>query len=383
MPDTSRRNRVTRRMALPAMASLVLLGAQLALVGIPPARAQQAGARPQEQAGKALPAPLTKDDFMRMLPPTDMGASSPSRRMAVLDGAPALPFSSARAASNPLAPHAMPIGAKSCASCHALEDLQASHSLHVTAFGAGAGGVGPQGACESCHGPGSEHAKRPEARGLIIAYTHAGGTPVDVQVGTCLGCHAGGARQHWTGSVHERRGLSCTDCHNPMVRLSAEGLMARSSVNEVCATCHRDVRSQFNRRSHMPLPEGQLSCVDCHNPHGTVTQPLLKTATVNETCYSCHADKRGPFLFEHAPVRESCLNCHTPHGSNHADLLVLPVPMLCQQCHTNFQHPNDLLTRQNLRNGLVPDERVMARGCLNCHGNIHGSNHPSGPTLVK
>jgi DmsE family decaheme c-type cytochrome len=297
MPDTSRRNRVTRRMALPAMALLVLLGAQLALVGIPPARAQQAGARPQEQAGKALPAPLTKDDFMRMLPPTDMGASSPSRRMAVLDGAPALPFSSARAASNPLAPHAMPIGAKSCASCHALEDLQASHSLHVTAFGAGAGGVGPQGACESCHGPGSEHAKRPEARGLIIAYTHAGGTPVDVQVGTCLGCHAGGARQHWTGSVHERRGLSCTDCHNPMVRLSAEGLMARSSVNEVCATCHRDVRSQFNRRSHMPLPEGQLSCVDCHNPHGTVTQPLLKTATVNDTCYSCHADKRGPFLF--------------------------------------------------------------------------------------
>src|SRR3546814_10429912 len=72
--------------------------------------------------------------------------------------------------------------------------------------------------------------------------------------------------------------------------------------------------SDLNRRSHMPLPEGQLSCADCHNPHGTINATLLKTDTVNETCYQCHAEKRGPMLFEHAPVRDSCLNCHTPHG---------------------------------------------------------------------
>jgi DmsE family decaheme c-type cytochrome len=374
-----------------AVAVLVMLAAQAVLVGLPALHAQQgaqtaAGAAPAQDAAQTAPRDLPKaktaDDFIRMLPPTDMGGDTPLHRLAFDDG-PALPFASARAASNPLAPHAMPIGAKSCASCHALETVQASHSLHVAAFMAGARGVAPQGACEACHGPGSDHAKRPAERGLIISFTHGSATPVDVQAGTCLGCHAGGARQHWTGSIHEQRGLACTDCHNPMARLSPEGLLAKSSINEVCATCHRDVRAQFNRRSHMPLPEGQVSCVDCHNPHGTFTRPLLKTPTLNETCYSCHADKRGPFLFEHAPVRESCLNCHTPHGSNHADLLVLPVPMLCQQCHANFQHPNDLLTRQNLRQGLVPDERTMSRGCLNCHSNIHGSNHPAGPTLVK
>ena len=81
---------------------------------------------------------------------------------------------------------------------------------------------------------------------------------------------------------------------------------------------------------------------------------------------------------EHAPVAENCLNCHAPHGSNQENLLTLPVPMLCQQCHTNTDHPNDLLTRQSLRGGLVPDERVMERGCLNCHSNIHGSNNPNG-----
>jgi DmsE family decaheme c-type cytochrome len=163
-----------------------------------------------------------------------------------------------------------------------------------------------------------------------------------------------------------------------MAKFSVEGSMAKSSINDTCAQCHQDIRLQFNRRSHMPLPEGQMSCDDCHNPHGSLTNPLLKTNTVNETCYQCHAEKRGPFLFEHAPVRENCLNCHTPHGSNQSTLLVAPIPFLCQQCHTNFLHPNDLQTRQALGTGLHPDERVLGRGCLTCHANIHGSNAPSG-----
>jgi DmsE family decaheme c-type cytochrome len=129
----------------------------------------------------------------------------------------------------------------------------------------------------------------------------------------------------------------------------------------------------------MPLPEGQMSCDDCHNPHGSITSPLLKTNTVNETCYQCHADKRGPFLFEHAPVRESCLNCHTPHGSNQQTLLVTPLPFLCQQCHSGLRHPNDLHTPVSLGNGAHPDERAMGRACVTCHANIHGSNAPSGP----
>ena len=387
-PDAPRRLRLQRPlvgMATALLAIVIGYGGMLMLSTL--ARAQQTnGAQAVKEAADPLPRRMTAEDFSRMLPATDMGAGKlrpEDVRVHGFGDGPATPFDAAAVAHNPLAPGAVPIGADSCAACHAREELHASHSLHVQAFRASSTGIGPQAACESCHGPGSAHAKNPDAPALIISFTQGSATPVATQAQTCIGCHAGGARQRWIGSVHQLRGVACTDCHNPMVRLSAEGLLANVSINEVCSTCHRPVRSQFNRRSHMPLPEGHLSCADCHNPHGGITEPLLKTSTVNETCYACHAEKRGPHLFEHAPVRESCLNCHTPHGSNHENLLVLPVPMLCQQCHTNTQHRNDLLTRQNLRTGLAPDERAMQRGCVNCHSNIHGSNHPSGPTFVQ
>lgn len=364
-----------------AVSMAVLLAVAASIGSGAAAWAQQAPAKATTDG------PLTREDIARMLPATDMGAGkllpSSTASAPAGDRSPATPFDAAPVPGNPLAPDAMAIGAKSCVACHALENLQASHTLHVASFRAGSARSGPQAACETCHGPGSEHARQPTEAGAIIAFTHDSATPVSDQQAVCLGCHAGGARQHWIGSVHEARGLSCSDCHNPMARLSPEGVLAKPSINEVCATCHKDVMVKFNRRSHMPLPEGQLSCVDCHNPHGTLTRPLLKTDTVNETCYTCHAEKRGPFVFEHAPVRENCLNCHDPHGSNQQTLLVAPLPMLCQQCHTMTLHPNDLQVPTNLGPGPTPDERLMGRGCLTCHSNIHGSNNPSGSRFHK
>jgi DmsE family decaheme c-type cytochrome len=380
---TKKARRATRVIALSlAMLLAAMTGLGGVLLWSSGAQAQQTdSANADQPTAHQASSRLSESDIARMLPSTDMGAGASAHRgmnARVFDNSPATPFDAASIPPNPLAPTADAIGAKSCAACHALESIQARHSLHVASFRAGSANTGPQASCEACHGPGSEHAKNPAAPGLIIAFTHDAKTPIETQTSTCLSCHVGGARQHWIGSVHQERGLSCTDCHNPMTQQSAEGVLANDSINKVCATCHQDVRAQFNRRSHMPLPEGQISCVDCHNPHGSITAPLLKTDTVNETCDTCHAEKRGPFLFEHAPVGENCLNCHSPHGSNQENLLVLPVPMLCQQCHTNTDHVNDLLTSQSLRNGLAPDERVMGRSCLNCHSKIHGSNNPNG-----
>ena len=165
-------------------------------------------------------------------------------------------------------------------------------------------------------------------------------------------------------------------------------LLARQSVSETCYQCHKQQRAEFRKRSHMPLPEGKMSCVDCHNPHGSTTRSLLNADSVNDVCYTCHAEKRGPFLWEHAPVRESCINCHKPHGSNHDKLLVGARPYLCQQCHNlsvghNGTFYRDGQTAAGALQGGGQSPRVIGRTCQNCHSQIHGSNHPAGARFQR
>ena len=277
------------------------------------------------------------------------------------------------------------IGAEQCVTCHRQAGTNWAHTVHARAM---LSGVDTQSSdagsgCESCHGPGSLHITDPADAATILRFSATSVQPVAAQNARCLGCHRGGQRLHWHNSAHERQDVACSDCHNPMARLSDSGLLANVSINETCFNCHQQQRAEFHRRSHMPLPEGKIACSDCHNPHGGVTDPLLKTARVNDTCFECHAEKRGPFLWEHAPVRESCLNCHLPHGSNHDMLLDAPRPLLCQQCHSQLGHPNDLLSGGNLAFGRRPDARLIGRSCSNCHANVHGSNHPGGVKFTR
>ncbi len=272
------------------------------------------------------------------------------------------------------------VGQKACVACHVKENSNYSHTTHAKVFGLNPHTDTERLGCEACHGPGSRHLENVSDHTALIGFTRQWGTPIVQQNKQCLTCHTGGQRIHWPGSVHERQDLSCSDCHNPMAKFSATGLLKNASISETCYTCHQQQRAEFRKRSHMPLPEGKMSCEDCHNPHGSITQPLLKADSVNALCYTCHAEKRGPFIWEHAPVRENCLNCHTPHGSNHDKLLAVSRPQLCQQCHTSTLHPNDLFVANQLPGGNLENinERLLARSCQNCHTQIHGSNSPDG-----
>lgn len=189
---------------------------------------------------------------------------------------------------------------------------------------------------------------------------------------TCLTCHSGGDRMHWSGGPHEMGNMACINCHS--MHSPNERLLRTSNQLELCASCHQERRADFNRPWHHPVKEGQLACTDCHNPHGTTGPRLLRGGDVNETCYTCHAEHRGPFLFDHQPVRESCINCHNPHGSVNPSLLEARPAQLCQSCHiTDGSHPQNV-TAGNMGGG---------RGCVNCHTQVHGSNHPGGAFLRK
>lgn len=293
------------------------------------------------------------------------------------------------AAQSTAAQPATYVGEQVCARCHVAPNRHFGHTLHAKVFRENPRNEAERRVCEACHGPGSKHVETPTDRTTLIGFTKDWGTPTDVQNDQCLSCHQGGERLHWPGSTHARNLLGCSDCHNPMARFSATGLLAKPSISETCQTCHQQQRAEFRRRSHMPLPEGKMSCADCHNPHGSPTAPLLKADSVNDVCYACHAEKRGPMLWEHAPVRERCTNCHQPHGSNHDKLLVAARPYLCQQCHnaTAGGHSGTFFradqTAAAALQGGTPSQRIIGRTCQNCHTQVHGSNHPSGARFQR
>jgi DmsE family decaheme c-type cytochrome len=254
------------------------------------------------------------------------------------------------------------VGAGTCATCHD----ETAKTFHATPHAASALG------CEGCHGPGEAHVAAGGDKTKIRSF--AALNPRETSQ-TCMTCHNKAGQKHWVGSSHDSRNVTCTDCHD--VHPTGEMLPALLKKPEVdlCTTCHLQKKAQLLRPGHMPVREGKLECSSCHNPHGTPNDRMLIQTSVNQNCYSCHAEKRGPFLFEHAPVRENCLNCHDAHGTINEKMLKVKVPLLCQQCHQTSSHPGPAYPNMS--------RYAFNQGCLHCHPAVHGSVHPSGNRFFR
>lgn len=269
-------------------------------------------------------------------------------------------------------------GDAKCTSCH---DQDEKSVLAIGKTRHGATGDSRTPTCSSCHGESLKHADHKGGNRPLPdrAFTKNTITPVGARNDACMSCHKGGNRMNWAGSKHQSGDVACTTCHK--VHNQHDTVREKATQTEVCYSCHKEQRAQANRASHHPIVEGKVACSNCHNPHGSSGPKLLHKNTVVETCYTCHAEKRGPFLWEHPPATDDCTNCHTPHGSMHASLLKTKPPYLCQQCHDFTQHPGTAYSGRGLpvaAGGVAPAQQQLLRACLNCHTQVHGSNHPSG-----
>lgn len=236
--------------------------------------------------------------------------------------------------------------------------------------------------CQTCHGDIQPHiSNNPEQVKPEITFTQGTETPVSKRDGVCLSCHSDTQRQHWAFGQHQQNGVACTDCHT--IHATTDPVMTRRGETRVCTDCHKDIGHSMRKLSAHTNPRANVRCSSCHQPHGSLTEGMLSTTSVNNACYQCHAETRGPFLWEHAPVRESCLNCHDPHGSSRPAMLTSRVPFLCTQCHSTAGHPSLELTADSLQAGQFNNRFVLIKGCLNCHAAVHGSNHPSGVKLNR
>ena len=268
-------------------------------------------------------------------------------------------------------------GDAKCTACHDEADGPELLGIGRTKHGTRADGRTPT--CTSCHGESKGHA---EARGTRakpdVTFSRKTPTPASVQNEACLGCHEKDPARHlWAGSVHDVRNVSCASCHN--VHSGHDKVRDKSEQPEVCYTCHANQRVKANKPSHHPVPEGQMTCSDCHNAHGAAGPALMTRDSVVDTCSTCPLEKRGPFVRNHQPVSENCAICHDVHGTTAPNLLKTRQPFLCQTCHT----PHGPAAPSVSRGGNAPpgwwsgSTITQGRGCTNCHTEVHGSNNPS------
>lgn len=265
-------------------------------------------------------------------------------------------------------------GSDACSTCH--EDISnafAKNPHHAVETDSKRGWQGR--ACESCHGPAQKHAESASAADVRNPAKLAAAAADRV----CLTCHLNqpthaGRLQ----SSHVKNQVSCTACHKVHAN-GPFGMVPRgmAAVNEQCASCHLGIWALFQRPYHHKLPENAMSCVDCHNPHGSVRPAMTQVFAANEPgCLKCHGDKRGPFTFEHPPLRfEGCWGCHEMHGSENPRMLTRQqVFYVCLECHANVPNapnPGGVI-------GVVPPafhdlRSPRFQNCTVCHQKIHGS----------
>jgi DmsE family decaheme c-type cytochrome len=252
------------------------------------------------------------------------------------------------------------LGSDTCATCHDEVSKKFASNPHtkMTEMHGNIAGV----TCENCHGAGKGHVDGGGDITKIFDPAKASSKDVDA---TCLGCHAG-AHPNFDRSPHAKAGVSCIGCHD--IHGSKEEPLLKAAQPTLCFQCHTDVKPAFNMPFHHRVNEGLVKCSDCHDVHGTFGNNNIKsTADQNAICTKCHTETRGPFVYEHAAVKaEGCLGCHTPHGSQNARLLNMPsINTLCNQCHS----PVAAGTVHSMGAGSAE-----ITPCIDCHTMIHGSN---------
>ena len=268
-----------------------------------------------------------------------------------------------------------------CGDCHDIvEDFK------ITTHGAslGYGSKWAETSCESCHGSALEHIEEGDPEKIInpARADQFGGNVL------CLTCHKSETFDGWMFSDHAGADMTCASCHKVHTPRADP---AASNDNELCYSCHADVRAASYMPSHHPLAEGKMTCRDCHNPHGG-TVSMVMGESGRDLCLSCHADIEGPHVYEHAPVNEDCGLCHNAHGSVADKLLKQNEPALCLNCHAMHFHATvesvpgsweGFPTQGTDRVGtseLDSWKSGMLTKCTQCHIAIHGTDLPSQAT---
>jgi predicted CXXCH cytochrome family protein len=203
----------------------------------------------------------------------------------------------------------------------------------------------------------------------------------------CTGCHdphSGNSQLRIPEFSHgPYKARLCSACHpapvNGKIQLTA------TNVDLLCTECHAQFKEEMEvtQSRHKLLSQSDRACVECHDPHATNQEHVLKKPA-QDLCLSCHVeppnkatpgstplratantsmgsdDSKTQYLklsskkYVHEPARKSCLLCHDAHSSEFPKELRVPVKDLCMDCHgTNSEKIVQSSQAFPLYNGLV------------------------------
>jgi tetratricopeptide (TPR) repeat protein len=243
-----------------------------------------------------------------------------------------------------------------CAECHST-NLRKNYDLAKDSYATTWSEINVS--CESCHGPGSNHAAWAQLRdknsdGLIVHLKSGSGvwqleessnstlhwkgeTRTRTEIETCAPCHS---RRHPINNDHQA-GEPFLDAYVPS--LLDEGVyFADGQIQEEDYEYGSFVQSKMYQ-------EG-VTCSDCHNPHSLT----LSSNDLNAVCGQCHLlSKFGAAQHHHHKTNSAgalCVNCHMPSRTymvndvrrDHSFRVPRPdlsiaygTPNACNQCHND------------------------------------------------
>ena len=154
----------------------------------------------------------------------------------------------------------------------------------------------------------------------------------------CNVCHkamsAGALYLHAPAEMKE-----CAACHS----WSAEKktVVVEKGIPAACYDCHSEKQAQVDSSAYLHPVAGE--CMTCHSSHGTDQKHIVKE-DVYTLCTGCHEEQklnhpvgRHPLRFAKLSNGEeiSCVSCHNPHGSENEKLFKFPGGRMesCSQCH--------------------------------------------------
>ena len=193
----------------------------------------------------------------------------------------------------------------SCNSCHSITE-RGNSVEGVAGYALVAASAYHDVQCESCHGPGFNHAQAPDVGAVPLAHLRVTDT---TDQASCAECHTGTHNpfvEEWSQSRHseilpaEAGNVSCQPCHESRGALKAWGVNA----NYV----ERDSTAAAN---YFPA----ATCGVCHDPHGSPNSrqlrfPIDVASEERNLCVKCHMRRIEP-----TPASARGATPHAPQGA--------------------------------------------------------------------